>query len=170
VDRKISENPLGRRKIPASEWLMEIRHGIDNKDREHRIAEAAYFRAERRGFVGGDPVADWIDAEHEIDAELRRQEHGRLLAELESRLEAASKKLGALKKKATNVTAEARKEIEQDVQKLARLRDTFEKRIEEIRAQSVEAGHRAKEHAEALWAEISAVVDRVARRPRQRKP
>ena len=32
------------------------------------IQEAAYFRAERRGFIGGDPVADWLAAEAEIDA------------------------------------------------------------------------------------------------------
>ena len=32
------------------------------------IQEAAYFRAEARGFVGGDPVADWLAAEAEIDA------------------------------------------------------------------------------------------------------
>jgi hypothetical protein len=43
----------------------------DFDERRQRIAEAAYFRAERRGFAGGDPVADWIDAEHEVDAELR---------------------------------------------------------------------------------------------------
>jgi hypothetical protein len=32
------------------------------------IAEAAYFRAQRRGFRGGDPDRDWIEAEVEIDA------------------------------------------------------------------------------------------------------
>jgi DUF2934 family protein len=32
------------------------------------IQEAAYFRAEARGFVGGDPVEDWLAAEAEIDA------------------------------------------------------------------------------------------------------
>lgn len=36
------------------------------------IAEAAYFRAERRGFVGGDPQSDWFAAEAEIDERLRR--------------------------------------------------------------------------------------------------
>ena len=30
------------------------------------IAEAAYYRAERRGFVGGDTANDWIEAEAEI--------------------------------------------------------------------------------------------------------
>ncbi len=37
-------------------------------DREGMIAEAAYYLAERRGFDGGDPVADWLEAEAEIDA------------------------------------------------------------------------------------------------------
>ncbi|MDD5329312.1 MAG: DUF2934 domain-containing protein [Sulfuricella sp.] len=31
------------------------------------VAEAAYFRAERQGFLG-DPVQDWIEAEAEIEA------------------------------------------------------------------------------------------------------
>jgi hypothetical protein len=32
------------------------------------IEEAAYYRAEKRGFGNGDPVADWLAAEAEIDA------------------------------------------------------------------------------------------------------
>ncbi|HZD53475.1 MAG TPA: DUF2934 domain-containing protein [Woeseiaceae bacterium] len=36
--------------------------------REQMIAEAAYFRAERRGFEGGDPLIDWLEAEAEIEA------------------------------------------------------------------------------------------------------
>jgi len=36
-------------------------------EREHMIAEAAYFRALSRGFQGGDPVDDWIAAEREIN-------------------------------------------------------------------------------------------------------
>jgi hypothetical protein len=31
------------------------------------IAEAAYYRALARGFSGGDPLADWLEAEAEID-------------------------------------------------------------------------------------------------------
>jgi predicted nuclease with TOPRIM domain len=148
---------------------MEAQYGIDKTEREQRIAEGAYFRAERRGFVGGDPVADWMDAEQEVDAELGRREHGRWLDELEARLETVGEKLKALRKKASGLGAEARKEIEQDVQKLARLRDAFEKRLEEIRAQSMQAGQRAKEHAEALWSEISAIIDRKAKRSRKKQ-
>jgi hypothetical protein len=32
------------------------------------IAEAAYFRAERRNFVGGREMDDWLAAEEEIDS------------------------------------------------------------------------------------------------------
>jgi hypothetical protein len=40
------------------------------EERRHMIAEAAYFRAEKRGFVNGDPVEDWILAERQIDEAL----------------------------------------------------------------------------------------------------
>ncbi len=35
-------------------------------ERRHMIAEAAYYRALQRGFQGGDPVDDWLQAEKEI--------------------------------------------------------------------------------------------------------
>lgn len=36
-------------------------------DRYQMIAIAAYYRAEHRGFMGGNPVEDWLAAEAEID-------------------------------------------------------------------------------------------------------
>jgi hypothetical protein len=36
------------------------------------IEEGAYLKAERRGFQGGNPVNDWLEAEAEIDAMLIR--------------------------------------------------------------------------------------------------
>jgi hypothetical protein len=41
---------------------------VDPAERQRLIAEAAYFKAERRGFAGGGELADWIEAEAEIDA------------------------------------------------------------------------------------------------------
>lgn len=38
--------------------------------RDCMIAEAAYFRAEKRGFDDGDPMQDWLEAEREIDCSL----------------------------------------------------------------------------------------------------
>ena len=41
----------------------------DPDERRRRIAEAAYYRAERRGFAAGYDEADWLDAENEIDGQ-----------------------------------------------------------------------------------------------------
>ena len=37
-----------------------------NDDLQQRIAEAAYYRAERRGFTPGQEVEDWLAAEKEV--------------------------------------------------------------------------------------------------------
>ena len=34
---------------------------------QEMIAESAYFRSEKRGFVEGDPMEDWLAAEAEIN-------------------------------------------------------------------------------------------------------
>ena len=39
--------------------------------RQSMIQTAAYLRAEKRGFQGGDSVRDWVDAEREIDTMLK---------------------------------------------------------------------------------------------------
>jgi choline dehydrogenase-like flavoprotein len=36
-------------------------------EREAMIAEAAYFRAEARGFEAGHELADWLAAERDVD-------------------------------------------------------------------------------------------------------
>ena len=38
------------------------------EEREQMIAEAAYYRAERRGFAPGYEMEDWMQAEIEIDS------------------------------------------------------------------------------------------------------
>jgi len=40
---------------------------FDPAQRRAMIAEAAYVRAERRGFRGGNPEQDWLQAEIEVD-------------------------------------------------------------------------------------------------------
>lgn len=43
---------------------------IKPEERYKMIAQAAYFRAEARGFNGGDPREDWTQAEKEVDQQL----------------------------------------------------------------------------------------------------
>jgi chromosome partitioning protein len=47
-------------------WL-ERRRAMSRAQRDALVAAAAYRYAEARGFVGGDPTADWLRAEKEID-------------------------------------------------------------------------------------------------------
>ncbi len=41
---------------------------LDPGERRQLIERAAYFRSERRGFVAGHEIEDWLEAEREIDA------------------------------------------------------------------------------------------------------
>jgi len=43
--------------------------------RHEMIEQAAYLRAERRGFQGGDPVSDWLLSEQEVDGTLAKGAH-----------------------------------------------------------------------------------------------
>ena len=39
---------------------------VDPQERQVFIAQAAYFRAEKRGFAPGGELQDWIEAEAEV--------------------------------------------------------------------------------------------------------
>jgi hypothetical protein len=60
------------RKASAAVSAVEPSFGqfVDPEQRAALIAEAAFFRAERRGFVPGHEVEDWLAAESEVDANL----------------------------------------------------------------------------------------------------
>jgi Protein of unknown function (DUF2934) len=45
---------------------------LNPEERYRMIAVAAYYRAEKRGFVGGDPAQDWVDAEAEVEQLIRK--------------------------------------------------------------------------------------------------
>jgi len=40
---------------------------VTPEERWRMVAEAAYLRAEQRGFSGGNPTDDWLAAEAEVD-------------------------------------------------------------------------------------------------------
>ena len=43
-------------------------HNIDKaEDRRDRIAVAAYYRAEKRGFESGGEIQDWLEAEATVE-------------------------------------------------------------------------------------------------------
>jgi len=55
---KSRETPRKARRKPVT---------VPLEQRSQMIAENAYFRAEKRGFREGDPVADWLLSEKEVD-------------------------------------------------------------------------------------------------------
>jgi hypothetical protein len=57
------------KRTPADRVLLPVSH----EERWRMIAEAAYYIAQRRGFVGGDALADWIAAEAQVDARLKAE-------------------------------------------------------------------------------------------------
>jgi hypothetical protein len=59
----IKDSSLERREIPSY-----------SDTREARIAEAAYWRAERRGFAPGGELEDWLQAERELDEQQQQSD------------------------------------------------------------------------------------------------
>ena len=49
---------------------------LSEDERRRMIAEAAYYRAERRGFTAGREVDDWLAAEREISQRLQIDDAG----------------------------------------------------------------------------------------------
>lgn len=60
------------KKATTSQAHVDTQSTVTPDERRKMIAEAAFIRAERRGFVGGDPAVDWLEAEAEIDRILSR--------------------------------------------------------------------------------------------------
>ncbi len=57
--------------LPDNSTAVLQRNAIDQESRRTMIATAAYFRAEKRDFVPGGELDDWLAAEAEIDSLLR---------------------------------------------------------------------------------------------------
>jgi chromosome partitioning protein len=55
-------------------WL-DRRRAVTSARRQAMIARVAYEHAEHRGFAGGNPMQDWLDAEREVDALLAREDN-----------------------------------------------------------------------------------------------
>jgi predicted nucleic acid-binding Zn-ribbon protein len=140
---------------------MSSQPKVTNSQRQQMIAEAAYFRAERRGFKGGDAVRDWCEAEAEIDAQLRKVDDGELVERVEEALEAAAKRLAAARRRIARLSSDARGEWERDLDKLAALRDALTPKLAEMKEQGERAGRKVREQAEKIGADLSELMRRL---------
>lgn len=140
---------------------MASQNKITGGQRQQMIAEAAYFRAERRGFGGGDAVRDWCEAEAEVDARLRQLEDEHLVERIEEVLSTVSKKLVGLRRKAARLSTEARSEWQKDINKLVVLRDNLRPKLTELRERGQQASHKVREQADRIRTEIADLVQRL---------
>lgn len=82
MSREKNTTPAVRTRAPrkaaaaAAKSKTSIASFVDPEQRAALIAEAAYFRAEKRGFAPGHEVEDWLAAEAEVDAKLLRAAAG----------------------------------------------------------------------------------------------
>ncbi len=67
----VTRKPIAK-KAATAKPQVDTKSMVTPEERQRMIAEAAYLRAERRGFSGGDPTNDWLSAEAEIDQILSR--------------------------------------------------------------------------------------------------
>ena len=137
---------------------------------QEMIAVAAYYRAEHRGFHEGDPVADWLEAEAEIEKMLHREpspevsEKQSFQKKLEAQLDEWDAKLKELQAKAKDSTVKTRAEYEKQLEAIAGRRATAEKKLRELRKHSEEAWEELKEGTEKAWNEMREAMERIVAR------
>ena len=77
---KVPATPVVRKRAPRKSAVRETipapARFVDPERRADLIAEAAFFRAEKRGFSPGREMEDWLAAESEVDALLMSAEAG----------------------------------------------------------------------------------------------
>ncbi len=67
--------PMVSKAVDIAEKALAKRHEKrSDGTREQMIREAAYHRAAQRGFTGGSPEQDWMEAEKDVDALLAKRE------------------------------------------------------------------------------------------------
>jgi ABC-type transporter Mla subunit MlaD len=133
------------------------------------IEEAAYFRAQQRGFEGGDPVADWLEAESEIDRMLEGggKTASRSLAEqVAARLREWDGEFARLTVKAREVTAGARAELERELDRLKPLRANAAAALDELRERGDQAVGDLRKLGDKVRTDLSDALESLARRLR----
>lgn len=133
---------------------------ISEELRRQMIAEAAYFRAQRRGFSSGDELEDWLESEREIDARIGARHDGTL----QQRLDTVNEHLKAFRKGLAEKSKRARQEREEDLKTLANYRDKLRKWVRKESEQGGAAAANARRKAEETWEEILALLQRLGRR------
>ncbi len=165
-------NEQDNKAVSGGERRVEGNQAPAPEQRHFMIAEAAYYRAECRGFQCGDPVAGWLEAEAEIEAMLRgasepdKEKIGKAALEekLETQLDEWDKKLDSLMKQTKRAKADLRHDLEAQLEALRAKRAAAQDKLQELRQRSDSAWEDLKEGAEKAWDEMQKAIDSIAAR------
>ena len=69
----VHESRIKIQGLTESAKMAVLGRHVTAEERQAMIREAAYLRAEKRGFVGGSPEEDWVLAEQDVDERLLQQ-------------------------------------------------------------------------------------------------
>ena len=138
------------------------------------VAVAAYYRAERRGFTPGDPTADWLEAEAEIQRQANQApapvdshkpgaKHA-FLHKFESHLEQWDAKLDRLRVKTKHAKADVRTEFEVQLEALTGKRALAQEKLHELRQHGEWAWEDLKDGADKAWKELREALEHAASR------
>ena len=142
---------------------------ITREQRYQMIADAAYFRAESKGFMG-DATQNWIEAEAEVDRALLQS--GQMQPSpkqiLQQKLEAQLKELDALyatiKLQASLGKAEIRSELEKQLDALSHKRQAAQVKLHELSKRTEGAWEDLKDGTEKAWDDMRQTVSHIANR------
>lgn len=142
------------------------------EQRHHMIEEAAYYRAERRGFTGGDPMSDWLEAEAEIDHVLHEEPSKTAgdarkagpIEQFAAQLQELDEQIGRFASKAWESQAELREELAEELEKLRPLRTVAEEKLGELRERSGEAWEEVRKGVDKAREDLSSALATLTKR------
>lgn len=138
---------------------------VDSDLRHQMIATAAYYRAERRGFNGGDTNIDWCEAEKEVDRMLRYPAgDDEDIVRLEALLAEWDAQFEELKEKAVKAKAQTRAEYQKQLQLIADKRTVISGKLKDLRRHTGEVWDDLKSAIENAWDEMRQETEYIASR------
>jgi hypothetical protein len=148
--------------------IVEQPQAVNSAQRHKMTAEAAYFCAEKRAFVCGHMLDDWLHAEIAIDRMLQQQadelpEKKAYLKKLEASYRDWDAKHETLKKKAS-AAGTAKTEIREEIEVLAGKRAEFEIILKDLRQHTGDTWQDVKLMTENAWKELQEAFHRVVAR------
>uniref|UniRef100_E6QRI1 Uncharacterized protein n=1 Tax=mine drainage metagenome TaxID=410659 RepID=E6QRI1_9ZZZZ len=140
---------------------------ISAEQRYRMIAEAAYFRAENRGFSGANMAQDWIEAEAEIDRQLHpvfgmMEKKSSFEETLRQQILRWDARLDQLAENATMAKTAAKAKIRKQISEITANREALKESLNALQASTTSTWDDLKHQAEQILAKMQGVYDHAA--------